>query len=44
MKTNLNDLNNVDKEVSQKKPAKKDFFFYQGKYLRILNLCIYVSF
>jgi len=33
MKTNFNTDN---KEVSQKKIAKKDFFFYQGKYLTIL--------
>jgi len=30
----LNNFNSINlKEVSQKKPAKKDFYFYQGKYI-----------
>lgn len=45
MNTNLNNFNTVDiQDVVKKKPAKKDFYFYQGKYLTILNICRYASY
>lgn len=43
MNTNFNNFNTVGiKDVLQKKPAKKDFYFYQGKYLTILNVYLYI--